>query len=59
VIIRRLAKERLGIRKLARLKEHIRRNGLGFTTDTLERYSEMLQEFDITVLRDYASPRSY
>lgn len=54
VIIRRLAKERLGIRKLSRLKEHIRKNGLDFAIDTLERYTEMLHEFDITLLRDYA-----
>ncbi|MEB3788868.1 MAG: PIN domain-containing protein, partial [Desulfurococcales archaeon] len=57
VIIRRLAKKRLGIRKLSKLKEHIRKRGLDFAIDTLERYTEMLQEFDITVLRDCAEPR--
>ena len=57
VIIRRLAKERLGIRKLSKLKEHIRTKGLDFASDMLERYTEMLHEFDIAVLRDYAEPR--
>ncbi len=57
VIIRRLAKKRLGIRKLSRLKEHIRKRGLDFAIDTLERYTEMLHEFDVTVLRDYAEPK--
>ncbi len=57
VIIRRLARKRLGIRKLSRLKEHIRKNGLDFAIDMLERYTEMLHEFDIAVLRDYAEPK--
>ncbi len=57
VIVRRLAKERLGIRKLSKLKEHIRTKGLDFASDMLERYTEMLHEFDIAVLRDYAEPR--
>ncbi len=57
VIIRRLAKERLGIRKLSRLKEHIRTKGLDFASDILGKYTEMLLEFDIAVLRDYAEPR--
>ena len=57
VIIRQLAKKRLGIRKLSKLKEHIRRNGLDFAIDMLERYTVMLQEFDIAVLRDYAKPK--
>ena len=57
VIIRRLAKKRLGIRKLSRLKEHIRKKGLDFAIDMLERYTVMLQEFDITILRDYAEPK--
>ena len=57
VIIRRLAKERLAIRRLGKLKEHIRKNGLGFASDMLERYTEMLREFDIAVLGDYAEPR--
>lgn len=42
VIIRRLAKKRLGIRKLSRPREHIRRNELGFAINMLERYTEML-----------------
>ncbi|MEB3755567.1 MAG: PIN domain-containing protein [Desulfurococcales archaeon] len=58
LIIRRLAKERLGIRKLSRLKEHIRKKGLDFAIDLLERYTRMVHEFDIAVLRDYADPRS-
>ena len=57
VIIRRLAKKRLGIRKLSRLKEHIRKKGLDFAIDMLERYTVMLQEFDIVVLRDHAEPK--
>ncbi|MEB3787133.1 MAG: PIN domain-containing protein [Desulfurococcales archaeon] len=57
VIIRRLARKRLGIRKLGRLKEHIRKNGLDFAIDMLERYTEMLHEFDIAVLRDHAEPK--
>ena len=44
VIIRRLAKKRLGIRKLSRLKEHIRKKGLDFAIDMLEQYTIMLQE---------------
>ncbi len=36
VIIRRLAKKRLGIRKLGRPREHIRRNELGFAINMLE-----------------------
>ena len=57
VIIRRLARKRLGIRKLSRLKEHIRKNGLDFAINMLERYTEMLHEFDIAILRDYAEPK--
>ena len=57
VIIRRLAKERLGIRELSKLKEYIRKRGLGFAVDVLEKYTEMLYEFDIRVLNDYAEPR--
>ncbi len=57
VIIRRLAKRRLGIRNLSKLKEHVRKRGLDFAIDMLERYTEMLHEFDITVLRDYAEPK--
>jgi len=57
VIIRRLAKERLGIRKLTRLKEHIKKKGLDFVIDMLERYTRMIHEFNIAVLRDYAEPK--
>ncbi|MCE4606763.1 MAG: PIN domain-containing protein [Desulfurococcales archaeon] len=57
VIIRRLAKERLGIRKLTRLKEHIKKKGLDFAIDMLERYTRMVHEFNIAVLRDYAEPK--
>jgi len=57
VIIRRIAEKRLGIGKLIRLKEHIRKNGLDFAVDMLERYTGMLHEFDIGVLRDYAQPK--
>ncbi len=57
VIIRCLARRRLGLRKLSRLKEHLRKNGLDFAIDILERYTEMLHEFDIAVLRDYAEPK--
>ena len=57
VIIRRLAKERLGIKKLSKLKEYIRTKGLDFASDMLEKYVEMLLEFDVTVLRDYAEPK--
>ena len=56
MIIRRLARKRLGIRKLSRLKEHIRKRGLDFAIDMLDRYTEMLHEFDITVLRDHSEP---
>ena len=44
VIIRRLAKERLGIRRLSKLKEYIRTRGLGFASSILEKYTEMLHE---------------
>ncbi len=57
VIIRRLAKERLGIRELSKLKEYIRKRCLGFAADALEKYTEMLYELDIRVLNDYAEPR--
>lgn len=51
VIIRRLAKERLGIRELSKLKEYIRKRGLDFAVNVLEKYTEMLYEFDIRVLK--------
>jgi predicted nucleic acid-binding protein len=57
VIIRRLAKEKLGIRRLSRLKEYIRTKGLEYASATLEKFTEMLLEFDIAILRDYADPR--
>ncbi len=57
VIIHRLAKTRLGIKRLDRLKEHIRMKGFDFAIDKLEEYTEMLREFDITLLKDYAEPR--
>ena len=55
-IIRRLAKRRLGIRSLKKLKEYITSRGLDFALDALEKYTNMLQEFEITILRDYAEP---
>jgi len=57
VIIRRLAKSKLGIRSLRKLKEYIRSRGLEFALDVLEKYTIMLQEFEITILRDYVEPR--
>jgi len=57
VIIRRLAKKRLGIRELSKLKKHIRKKGLDFAIGMLERYTEILHEFDVTLLRDYAEPK--
>ena len=56
VIIRRLAKKRLGIRSLKKLKEYIRSEGLDFASDALEKYTNMLQEFEVTILKDYAEP---
>ncbi|MCD6196064.1 MAG: PIN domain-containing protein [Staphylothermus sp.] len=57
VIIRRLAKRRLGIKSLMKLKEHIRLKGIDFAYDKLEKYANMLQELEITILWDYAEPR--
>jgi len=57
VIIRLLAKRRLGIKSLKKLKEYIRSRGLDFASDALESYTNMLEELDITILRDYAEPR--
>ncbi len=59
MIIRRLAKKKLGNMKLSKLKEHIRTKGLEFTYDMLERYTKMLSEFNIVVLRDMQDPRKY
>ena len=56
VIIRQLAKKRLGIRSLKKLKTYIRSKGLDFAFDVLEKYTNMIQEFEITVLRDYVEP---
>jgi len=56
VIIRRLARKKLGIKSLKRLKEYIRAKGLEFAHSTLEKYTKMLQEFEIAILRDYAEP---
>lgn len=56
VIIRRLASVRLGIRSLKRLKEYIKRNGLRFAYDALKKYTDMLRELEIAVLKDYAEP---
>ncbi len=56
VIIRRLAKERLRIRSLKKLKEYIGSEGLDFASDALEKYTNMLQEFEVTILKDYAEP---
>ncbi len=57
VIIRRLAKSKLGIRSLRKLKEYIRSRGLDFALDVLEKYTNMLREFEIIILRDYLEPR--
>ncbi len=57
VIIRRLAKRKLGIRSLKKLKEYIRSRGLDFSLDVLEEYTNMLREFEVTILRDYVEPR--
>ena len=57
VIIRRLAKERLGIRKLSKLKKYIRAKGVGFALDILEKYTEMLLDLNIMILKDHAEPR--
>ncbi len=56
VIIRRLAQKRLGIRSLKKLKEYIRSEGLDFASDALEKYTNMLQEFEVAILKDYAEP---
>jgi len=57
VIIRRLARTRLGIRKLSKLKEYIRAKGLDFAIDVLEEFTRMLLELNIAILKDYAEPR--
>ena len=57
VIIRRIVLEKLGIRRLDKLREHIRKHGIGFATDKLRAFIDMLEELDIPALKDWAEPR--
>ncbi len=57
VIIRRLAERTLGIRRIDKLRSYIRSHGVGFATDKLEEFVELLEALDIIVIKDYSSPR--
>jgi len=57
VTIRRLALRKLGIRRLDKIREYIRRHGIGFAVNKLRVFLEMLGELDIRTLRDWAEPR--
>ncbi len=57
VIIRRLAIVNLELGHCKQLKEYIRSKGLNFALNVLEKYTNMLREFEITILRDYAEPQ--
>jgi len=57
VILGRLALSRLGVRRLDRPREHIRRHGVGFAEDMIEEFLDAVEELGIVVLRDYAQPR--
>ena len=57
VSIRRLALERLGLRRLDRIKRHITVHGLDFAMDKLWALIDVIEQLGITILQDYAEPR--
>jgi len=52
--IRRLALERLGLRRLDKIKAYISKHGLNFAMDKLSMLRDVITELDITVLKDTA-----
>ncbi len=52
--IRRLALERLGLRRLDKIKAYISKHGLNFATDKLSILRDVITELDITILKDTA-----
>ncbi len=52
--IRRLALERLGLRRLDKIKAYISKHGLNFAMDKLSMLRDVITELDIMVLKDTA-----
>ena len=55
LVIRRLALERLGLRRLDKVKAYVSKHGLEFALDKLTMLRNVIKELDIIVLRDAAS----
>lgn len=55
LVIRRLALERLGLRRLDKVKVYVSKHGLDFALDKLTMLRNVIKELDIVVLRDAAS----
>ena len=55
LVIRRLALERLGLRRLDKVKAYVSKHGLDFALDKLTMLRNVIKELDIIVLRDAAS----
>jgi predicted nucleic acid-binding protein len=54
VSIRRLALERLGLRRLDMIKKYIASHGLGFAIDKLQTLMDVMEQLEIVILRDSA-----
>ena len=52
--IRRLALERLGLRRLDKIKAYISKHGLSFAMDKLSMLRDVITELDIMILKDTA-----
>ena len=53
--IRRLALERLRLRRLDKVKAYVSKHGLDFARDKLTMLGDVIDELGIAILRDYAS----
>ena len=54
VSIRRLALERLGLRRLDEIKKYIASHGLSFAIDKLQTLTDVMEQLEIVILRDSA-----
>ena len=57
VSIRRLALERLGLRRLDKIKKYIASHGLSFAIDKLQTLVDVMEQLEIVILQDSAEPK--
>ena len=56
-IVRMKAWMKLGIRRIERLREYIRRHGYGFFEEDIDELLEFLEDANVTIVEDKATPQ--